>query len=69
MTPGAVVEVGIDSWAGRTWHRVRVEKICAKRVRVFWLDAGRRHGTASYVPKSAIRVRREVTGGATPATW
>lgn len=53
--PGAVVQVGIQSWAGLTWHRARVEKVCPKRLKVLWLDASRRHGTSSYVPKSAVR--------------
>jgi len=52
---GEVIEVGIQSWAGLTWHKARVEKVCPKRVRVFWLDCSRRHGTSSYVPKAAIR--------------
>jgi hypothetical protein len=56
VSAGDVVLVGIQSWAGLTWHRVRVEKVCPKRARVFWLDCGRRHGTTSYVPLSAIKV-------------
>ena len=55
MTTGDLVLVGIQSWAGLTWHRVRVEKVCPKRLKVYWLDASWRHGTSSYVPQSAVR--------------
>ena len=44
---GDVVHVLIDSWAGRTRHTARIERISPKRVKVFWLDCGRRHGTTS----------------------
>ena len=52
---GMTVQIGMESWAGRTWHFARIEKLCPKRVRVFWLDNLRRHGTSSYVPYTAIR--------------
>lgn len=52
---GDNVVVGIDSWGGRGWHLARIERICPKRIKVFWLDSSSRHGTSSYVPKEAIR--------------
>jgi hypothetical protein len=52
---GDTVVVGIDSWGGRGWHLARIERICPKRLKVFWLDSSSKHGTSSYVPKEAIR--------------
>lgn len=51
---GDVVQIAMESWAGRTYHAARIEKMCPKRARVFWLDHSQRHGTSSYVPKTAI---------------
>jgi hypothetical protein len=55
---GDVIYVAMESWAGRTYHAARVERLCPKRVRVFWLDCGVRHGTSSYVPRAAIRISK-----------
>ena len=38
-----------------SWHQARVEWITPKMVKVFWLDCGPRHGTSSYVKRTAIR--------------
>lgn len=49
--------VALDSWAGRSTHLVRIEKVCAKRIRVTWLDEsvlGRVKGDTYYVPPSAV---------------
>ena len=54
-TAGDMVRVGIQSWAGLTWHPARVEKVCPKRVKVRWLDCSAKHGESSYVPTAAIR--------------
>ena len=51
---GMVVTVAIDSWAGRTYHQARIEKVCPKRVKVYWLACSHRHRTSSYVPKHAV---------------
>jgi hypothetical protein len=51
---GWLVSIAMESWAGRTYHMARVEKVCPHRLRVFWLDCSDRHGTSSYVPKDAI---------------
>jgi hypothetical protein len=49
--------VCLDSWAGRTQHRVTVLKVCAKRTKVrfeeqaFWRPVGH----VQYVPNRAIK--------------
>ena len=46
----------LDSWAGRTKHRVTVLKECPKRSKVRFEDAavGRPVGHVQYVPNTAL---------------
>ena len=60
MRPGDTVWVACESWAGRTYHRVVIEKLCPKRIKVRWDDATafsgqRQHGASYYVPRHAVR--------------
>lgn len=54
VEPGWLVSIAMESWAGRTYHMARVEKLCAVRIKVFWLDNSDRHGTSSYVPRTSV---------------
>ena len=58
---GDVIEVGIESWAGRTWCRAVILKVCPKRLRVQWRDVTPKRvvGDISYVPKRAARRSRK----------
>ena len=49
--------VCLDSWAGRTQHRVTVLKVCAKRSKVRFEEQafGRPVGHVQYVPNHAIK--------------
>jgi hypothetical protein len=55
---GDTVYVGLESWAGRTYHRVTFLKVCPVRVKVRWEDSSclRHHtGGVYYVPPSCLR--------------
>ena len=49
--------VAMDSWAGRTMHRVSILKKCAKRSKVRFEEAAinRPVGTIQYVPNRSIK--------------
>lgn len=64
FAPGEIVEVGLESWAGRTWHRVEVVRGCMRRgkehLEVIWRDqaafSGRRvPGRTYFPPRHAVR--------------
>ena len=57
MEQGDVVEIGFDSWAGRTWHRAKLLKVCPRRVKVEWLDTETPYGhkRVCHVPKESMR--------------
>lgn len=52
-SPGEEWFVTLESWAGRSTHLVRIERVCTSRAKVTWLDAsvlGRVRGAEYYVP-------------------
>lgn len=56
---GEHLYVGVDSWAGRSYHLVAVVKVCRRRVRVRWLDdsaLNRDTGREYSVPPDCLRV-------------
>lgn len=58
--------VALDSWAGRTYHRIRIARIFPRHVRAEWLEDsvfGRTRGHTYQIPLSALR-EAESRGGA-----
>lgn len=58
MSTGDTVELGIDSWAGRSWHPVRIVQLTPRRAYVIWLGPPAlrwQTGETYLVPQSALR--------------
>jgi len=65
VTIGARLQVAIDSWAGRTLHRVQVLSVSVRYARVEWQDDpafGRQPGNSYRVPLSALRDQHAAAG-------